>query len=400
MLHLIFLNPILWLYTTGSFNNIIPSYSIDVLVNVQAIIMEKGVLSKDLSFEKEKNDPPLSELFDNAFELFNSINNTQEPINSSKVQYDIKRAMRMFEDATRLVSVVDMFSNNETFEEIATENLKYFLLPALLGKLTMKICNIDDRMHLIKVAEIYFIDFLKRLKVYGLTNVEIPEINLTEEKEIKDVKKSTMLEDMVIRRNIKLQRYKQEKDLESHLDTLKKNLDNPNIDDEIKREYFITLLRLYAVQIIDELNFLNTEKTILENMKEIGSMCTSTSESQKTLKQKSSISKLQPIIITRDEVQKKVFGAGYPSLPVLTVQEFYEQRVKDGDWPDPLQHNTTNSRCLQDMTNKGTNDEDNEIILKEEMEEKDDPEYLEQARSMDEYKDVHRRGWGNRANRS
>lgn len=111
----------------------------------------------------------------------------------------------MFEDATRLVSMVDMFSDNEAFEEIATENIKYFLLPALLGKLTNQICVTDDRLHLVKVAEVYFIDFLKRLKVYGLIDVEIPEISST----WKDGKKeagdnqnmpessSKMLEDMV-----------------------------------------------------------------------------------------------------------------------------------------------------------------------------------------------------------
>lgn len=71
-------------------------------------------------------------------------------------------------------------------------------------------------------------------------------------------------------------------------------------------------------------------------------------------------------------------------------------------WPDPSQRNATNSRCLQDTMNKeiSANDEENEAILKEDMEEKDDPEHLEQARAMDEYKDMHRRGWGNRANRS
>lgn len=89
----------------------------------------------------------------------------------------------MFEDATRLVSLVDMFSKNESFEEVATENVKYFLLPALLGTLTTKICGTDDRMHIVKVAEIYFVDFLKRLKAYGLTDVEIPEINSTDEKD-------------------------------------------------------------------------------------------------------------------------------------------------------------------------------------------------------------------------
>lgn len=120
--------------------------------------------------------------------------------------------------------------------------------------------------------------------------------------------------------------------MESRLDTLKKNLDNPNIDDETKREYFVTLLKLYAVQIVEELNFLKTEKVILGNMMaEMGSTHTMASKSHMTQKRKFPVQKLQPIIITRDEVQKKVFGAGYPSLPVLTVEEFYEQRVRDGE---------------------------------------------------------------------
>jgi len=116
--------------------------------------------------------------------------------------------------------------------------------------------------------------------------------------------------------------------LESRLDILKKNLDNPNIDDETKREYFVTLLKLYAVQITDELNLLGKEKIILENIKKMGSAHTLACETQKT---KLPVAKLKPIIITRDDVQKKVFGAGYPSLPVMTVEEFYDKRVKDGE---------------------------------------------------------------------
>lgn len=347
----------------------------------------------------------LTELFDGAFEQFNNINNTQEPTNSTKVQADIKRTMHMFEEATKLVSIVDMFSDNESFEEVATENIKYFLLPALLGKLTTKICGNDDRMHLVKVVEVYFVDFLKRLKTYGVIDTEVPDLDSTEDEagdnvSSKQAHSPRMLEDMVISRNAKLQRYKQEKELESRLDTLKKNLDNLNIDDETKREYFVTLLKLYAVQITDELNLLGKEKIILENIKKMGPLHSLASESQK---QKVPVPKLQPIIITRDEVQKKVYGAGYPSLPVMTVEEFYDKRVKDGDWPDPSQRNAMGSCCLQDMaiSDAGATDEkDAEDALKEEMEEKDDPEHLERARAMDEYRDTHRRGWGNRANRS
>lgn len=89
----------------------------------------------------------------------------------------------MLEDATKLVSIIDMFSENESFEEVPTENIKYFLLPAFLGTLATKICNADNRMHIVNVAEIYFVDFLKRVKAYGLTDIEIPEIKSEPDKE-------------------------------------------------------------------------------------------------------------------------------------------------------------------------------------------------------------------------
>lgn len=69
-------------------------------------------------------------------------------------------------------------------------------------------------------------------------------------------------------------------------------------------------------------------------------------------------------------------------------------------WPDPSQQHQTNSKCLQDLVNRQGMDNEEDDIKKEEMIEADDPETLRQLRAMDEYKDTHRRGWGNRANRS
>ncbi|XP_076246707.1 immunoglobulin binding protein Tap42 [Calliopsis andreniformis] len=348
-----------------------------------------------------KDAATLSELFDKAFELFNNISKTDEPTNSSKIQSDIRRAINMLEDATKLVSIVDMFSENESFEEVPTENIKYFLLPALLGTLTTKICDTDNRIHIVDVAEIYFVDFLKRVKAYGLTNIDIPEIK--SEHDIESVPKGArsnaeLITEMVNRRNTKLQRYKEQKELESQLETLRKNLSNLNIDDEDKREYFVTLIKLYVNLAIEELSSLAAEKPILEHMKTVGK--TESMTSHASHKHKHTVPKLQPIIITRDAVQKKVYGAGYPSLPILTVQEFYDQRVKEGDWPDSSQRNQVNSKCLQDIANSGIDDEEQEEIQKEKLIDEDDPEMLRQLRAKDEYKDTHRRGWGNRANRS
>lgn len=343
----------------------------------------------------------LSELFDKGFDLFNEINQTKESTNSLKVQSDVKQAMHIFEESTKLVSLVDMFSDNENFDEIPTENIKYFLLPALLGTLTTKICNADDRMHIIDVAEIYFVDFLKRLKSYGLTDIQIPEKNNieTEETAIERSKSNAeMITQMVSVRNTKIQRYTEQKELEARLKILKQGMEDLNIDDESKREYFKTLLKVYVNQALDELRSLADERPILEHMKK---MDDGEKKSSHFHKSRNTSAKLKPIIITRDELQKQVYGAGYPSLPVLTVQEFYDQRVKDGDWPDPSQRNKINNTCLQDIAkNESNTEQDKEDEDKEKMIEQDDEESLNRARAMDEYKDTHRRGWGNRYNRS
>lgn len=34
-------------------------------------------------------------------------------------------------------------------------------------------------------------------------------------------------------------------------------------------------------------------------------------------------------------IQKRVFGAGYPSLPMMTVEEFYEEKVREGTMQVP-----------------------------------------------------------------
>lgn len=140
---------------------------------------------------------------------------------------------------------------------------------------------------------------------------------------------SMNIQSQVNSRNTKIQRYKEQKELEKKLDVLQKNLENPNIDDEAKRDYFVTLIKVFANQAFDELGSLAAERPILEHMKAIGQ--DPEKSKREHSKQKIPSAKLQPIIITRDVMQKKVYGAGYPSLPVLTVQEFYDQKVRDGE---------------------------------------------------------------------
>ncbi|XP_063982046.1 immunoglobulin-binding protein 1 [Diachasmimorpha longicaudata] len=357
-------------------------------------------IKESSSSESETN---LASLFNSGFDLFNSLDEAEKPTSNLEIQVQVKRCMKMLEDATKLVSVVDMFSKNENFEEIATENLKYFLLPALLGTLATKLCDKAHRLHHVNVSEVYFYDFLERVKAYGIVDVEIPErkVNVAgASDETQQVSKAPpsntkMIEEMVHTRDSKLKRYREEKELQEKLGVLKQAMDNPNLDDEVIRKYFLTLIKSYVMKAIDEINSLAQEKEILAYMEKVKS---EEGEEIKTPKDYHP-PKLQPIIITKTDVQKKIFGAGYPSLPVMTVEEFYEKKVADGEWS--AAGPGASAKSLQDMANnQNSSQETPEDIEKEGKIERDDEETLAQQRAMDEYKDTHKRGWGNRHNRS
>ncbi|KAJ8880368.1 hypothetical protein PR048_016837 [Dryococelus australis] len=242
---------------------------------------------------------------------------------SKHVQVRIRKTMALLEDTTRLVSLVGMFSRNETVEDVATENIKLFLLPALLGTLSLKMC-VEDRLEVVNTAEVYFRDFLQRCNDYGITNLRIPEKKGGPEDTPQPQPQSLLA--MVDTRNTKIKRYTEKKQLEEQLKILK-NSDSFATDDDIKRNYFLALVKSFAVDAIDELDSIEKEKPLVEYMSNLKKEGRSEHERPRKYPHKP----LRPIIITRDEVQKKVFGSGYPSIPTMTLEEFYEKRVQEGE---------------------------------------------------------------------
>lgn len=251
--------------------------------------------------------------------------------------------MDILEKATKLASFAGMFSTNESIDEIATNDLQFLLLPALLGALSLKLTH-GDRKEIIDVAEIYFKDFLQRCNDYGLSNYVFKDKSNQQQVSVKN--DQLLIREMVNTRQNKIERFKEQKVLEGQLKDLKVNLENPNVDDETKRKYFITMIKLFIHQGILELDSIEMEKPILAHMQKIKDEEGSSSSS--CIKKHHPKSKpLKPIIITKDDVQKAVFGAGYPSLPTMTVKEFYDKRVADGIFPDPNQVKTTNLSLQQ-----------------------------------------------------
>lgn len=121
----------------------------------------------------------LSDLLKCGWKIFEEVDTTNEPIGSNNVQLKVKRGITALEDVTQMVAQLDLFSHNELLDEIATTDLKYILLPALLGGLTMKLTNRDNRLEIVSKAREYFNEFLRRCKEYNVSDFKLPE-SLTE----------------------------------------------------------------------------------------------------------------------------------------------------------------------------------------------------------------------------
>lgn len=65
-------------------------------------------------------------------------------------------------------------SENEELEEIASADLKYLLLPALLGALTLKQVDLSRRLEHLEGARAHFWRFLKLCRSYGLGSFHLP----------------------------------------------------------------------------------------------------------------------------------------------------------------------------------------------------------------------------------
>lgn len=117
----------------------------------------------------------LSELLQRGWKIFEDVESSSEPLGSTSTQADVQRAVNMLQEASRMVAQLDLFSRNEELEEVATADLKYLLLPALLGALHMKLTSREKRLSNVQTARANFMDFLKRSKEYQIWKFELPK---------------------------------------------------------------------------------------------------------------------------------------------------------------------------------------------------------------------------------
>lgn len=227
----------------------------------------------------------------------------------------------MLEQTTLLINRLDLFSANETLEDLQTSYLKFLLIPAFLGYLTLKQIG-ESREELIKLSKVYFVDFLNRLNAYKITDVDVAKLIERNEEEFFP-KSQPSLEQMARDRNEKIRAFNESKQLDEKITKLNYILndqDGSRTDDEVVRDFFLSLIKRWVHRVVDEIKSLSMEEIMLKNRPKMGD------------KPKShvSASNFKPFIITKNELQKKVFGLGYPSRPTVTIEEFVNQKIEEG----------------------------------------------------------------------
>ncbi|KAL4687275.1 hypothetical protein H8959_019403 [Pygathrix nigripes] len=332
-------------------------------------------LPKVAAAEDEFLPPPrLPELFDSSKQLLEEVKGATEPTGSRIVQEKVLKGFDLLQKVAKMLSQLDLFSRNEDLEEITSTDLKYLMVPAFQGALTMKQVNPSKRLDHLQQAREHFIKYLTQCHYYRVAEFELPQTK-TNSGENNTAITSTAYPSLVImasQRRAKIERYKQKKELKHRLSTMKSAVESGQADDERVRGLITSLEEIESIdqeiKILGEKDFSREAST------------SNSSGHERPL--------IKPFILTRNMAQAKVFGAGYPSLASMTVSDWYDQHQKHAVLPDQ-----GIAKATPEEFRKATQQQKDQ-----EKEEEDDEQTLQRAREWDDWKDTHRRGYGNPQN--
>ena len=317
-------------------------------------------------------DRKLTDLFNKVWKIYHEIEDSSEPTSSADLQSSISDVIKQIVFLLKSVQQLSLFSDNEELEEVATSDLRYFLLHPLAASLNLrKQCDVQSRPNIISESIEHFKLFLELCLCYGFGRSSELESYLNK---INSGESSSRLKSdlnaLTAAREAKIAKYRKSKERAQLIQGYEKNLH----DEEVARKYWLLNIDKWIDCAFDEISSLKTELKMLQQFKNVSK------EELKAAQKPSNLPK-KPFILTKDKLQAAVFGAGYPSLPTVTLEEFFEKEAAAGRMPDqPMMQRNGNS-TTEDKSSDNSDDES-----------------LKKQREFDDWKDDHRRGAGNRFN--
>ncbi|RMB95477.1 hypothetical protein DUI87_28100 [Hirundo rustica rustica] len=330
--------------------------------------------------------PRLAELLALGRRLGTSWRPARALLGSPAVQEKVRQGLDALQRGRRpMVAQLELFSENEELEEIASADLKFMLLPALLGALTLKQVDLSRRREHLESAREHFLRFLKLCRNYGLGSFQLPSSTPGEEESRSpsapgDPAQPNLVA-MAMSRTAKIERYKQKKELENKLASMSSFVESGTADEDQIREFYTLQIQKWIGTSLEEIESIDQELVILRSRDAARQAPAGPRGPSRPAR-----TPMKPFILTRNAAQARVFGAGYPGLPTMTVDDWYEQRRRQGIVSPPQR------------VPAGAGDEELQKQQQEKEEEEDDEEALQKARAWDDWKDTHPRGYGNRQN--
>ncbi|VDN98302.1 unnamed protein product [Rodentolepis nana] len=350
-----------------------------------------------------QSEPSLPNFFNKILQNYLKIK--KDEISSSNEGFKglIEQSCALCDEAIRRINQLDLFSKNESLDDLSTSSIRYLTLPAFLAFYTSQKFDRDERLTSLKLTQTYYDEFFDSIESYGFPDLPKLEKPSGDEPSSKFYLRSPRV-DPEKQRNERIKAYKEKKSLDERLEKFL-SLNSPTVDEEMLREESIGLIRYWAFTAVEELRLIKSEVELLEKF-----------QGQNTLQQppprKPSGPTQPPLVITREKILAATFGAGYPSVPTMTLDQFVDLQVKQGLMPPPQQMKSRTSTNNSSSSSNGASwhriDPSDTAEAKEADEEKmarydalEDAHSEEQrakAQRFDEFKDEHRRGSGNRAN--
>ncbi|OKL56279.1 hypothetical protein UA08_08462 [Talaromyces atroroseus] len=347
----------------------------------------------------------LRDLFQAAKAQKQSVESSAEP-NSDAYRGEVSAAVAKLEECQRLISQVSLFSSNEGLEDIATTDLQFLTVDYLLAELVQRLSS-ANRETVLRRALGEYEKYLTRLDDYNLLSAR--DRKLFEQYSENPSKFSLASKsDAANRREVKVARFREEKELKQKLEYFSQNQDRLQSDDETTRQLYLAEISLYTHQTFQSLDMIVQELDMLSQMRSAPPTSAETlrddprrrdAANQNTYSERLDaplsqllrggrsgplLSKtgkpLQPFTLTnrRTELQNGVFRPGH-NLPTMSIDEYLEEERKRGG-----------------IIEGGNNDMPQEID--EDDLDKADEETMK-ARAWDEFKEANPRGSGNTLNR-
>ncbi|TKX27680.1 hypothetical protein C1H76_0106 [Elsinoe australis] len=322
--------------------------------------------------------------------------------NSEEYQDILNSAIAEYQRCLDTADQVSLFSSNETLDDVSSNDIQYFLLRYNLADLTLKRIG-GDRKAILKHAQASICAFLKQLDSYDMLS-KSDALLLERLLESPDTFSIVSSSDPSAKRETKIRRFKEEKELKQRLDFLQTK-SAASQDDELSRTLYLQQVNFAVHQAFQTLESIVQELHILSLMPSAPPPSTDTNanDARDRARQGDGYSErldsqlsaglrgplldskgrpMRPFTLLgkRQEFQQGVFRPDH-SLPTMSIDEYLEEErrrggIIEGGGPQ-----------------SGLQPEPDEDDL-----EKADAETMK-ARAWDDFKDDNPKGAGNTLNR-